>query len=83
MTAPNTDRATRLETAMLQVLADTRRLITRCELGRLERVKGIHRDPAAIRAGINALVTRGLVSEPNGKGQGIEITETGRRRLAA
>ncbi len=32
---------------------------------------------------VNTLLERGLIVEPEGKGQGVEITDEGRRRLAA
>ncbi len=72
-----------LEQAILDVLADTNRLIARNELARVDRIRGVRRDPSAVAAVVNTLLERGLIVEPEGKGQGVEITDEGRRRLAA
>ena len=72
-----------LEQVILAVLADTNRLITRTELARVDRIRGVRRDPSKVAAVINALVEQSLIVEPDGKGQGVEITDEGRRRLAA
>ncbi len=72
---------TPLQQAILQVLAGARRLLTRSELARLNSITRVRRDPAAIREAVNHLLKRGLIAEPNGKGQGIEITDPGNRCL--
>ncbi len=72
---------TPLQQAILQVLAGARRLLTRSELARLDSITRVRRDAAAIREAVNHLLKRGLIAEPSGKGQGIEITDPGNRCL--
>ena len=72
---------TPLQQAILQVLAGARRLLTRSELARMDSITRVRRDAAAIREAVNHLLKRGLIDEPGGKGQGIEITNPGTRCL--
>lgn len=72
-----------LESAILGVLVETRRLITRGELAQVDAVLRVRRDPGAIGAAVNALLARGLVAEPRGKGQGVELTDAGEQAAAA
>ncbi len=70
-----------LEQAILQVLAGAARLLTRGELSRIEGVARIRRDPKSIREAVGRLIDQGLVTEPRGKGKGLEITLGGRDAL--
>ncbi len=72
---------TPLQQAILQVLAGARRLLTRSELARMDSITRVRRDAAAIREAVNHLLKGGLIAEPGGKGQGIEITDPGTRCL--
>ncbi len=72
---------TPLQQAILQVLAGARRLLTRSELARMDSITRVRRDAAAMREAVNHLLKGGLIAEPGGKGQGIEITDPGTRCL--
>ena len=70
-----------LQQAIIAVLGQTHRRLTRTELAAIDAVARVHRNPDAIRRAVRALIKAGLVREPEGRGRGLELTEPGRRSL--